>query len=1252
MKKRFGNKALIFILTFMLLTVATVLVVIANNSTVYQYADFTFTVNADGTTATITGVNLTERTSEFRIPYTVTDKNDSSKKYTVTAIKDNAFSSDSVRKNVFGKVTIASTVKEIGSGAFSGTYITGIVDLSKVTSIGSSAFKNCDGITEVILSDSITEIKESTFNDCFALSKVNTENIVTFGKQCFYNCRALYDITLGENARTINSYAFSNCDSLDGIIDNSMLTKIDSDAYAGCDKIEGFIIPDYLTLTSGSSGKKYFSPYEKDVYSNKYSQKPKEYKKEACFSLKGFYTLDSNPNYTSVDGVIYSKDGSKIIKYPTARTDEVFYLSDSVTTITSKVFDGTANLKEVVLTNNVTTIEKNAFTGSSIEFLYIPSSVGFIEFDTFKDCQSLNTVILGEDIKVIGAGAFTGSSVKLVISGNDNLTPVYLPKGEFCYASEYVCSEHIYGYDDKAPTCDEPGYRKCIACLRYEYVKETNHNGAIIESHSATCTEDGYRIVNCIDCGDTRAKAITEKANGHVSNGEVYTFPATFGTPTVKYSTCLVCEEIYVDDYIGNFKILGDVNCDSIVNQRDLELLNQFIASGSVSVSFKEENADLNKDGKIDAEDSKIVSAYLNKEIDELPVRDDIICYDHIVNEETLTIIKRSCREDGFRILYCSDCGHLNREIYTKRFPHEPDPNVPVDVIKPSCQAMGQKIYDCSICKTTIYETLDQLEHERSWYAIDGQRGLEYSSCASCGLLERREVSYAEFEKLLNSLPLICSCRTAKPCADLNSKPVEHLVEAYYTQESYSALVAILNNYTLALSQEVVDQNVEALRLAIRNAKYNVTDVPTIFIEDVPSTQDSGYLETRIIVASLDENGVPKIDAVEYNGEVKIRGRSSSGHSKKPYNIKFSSAINLFGMGAGKKYCLLSNNNDSTLIKNALMFEISHLFGIENSCKYKVVDLYTQGKYYGSYLLTTPVDVGEDRVDIDEDTDFLLEIETSFDTDNGSQDWFEQEEIFSPIFNMRTAVNEPEIQDMSGESLSLLHRYISAIDFAIYSGDEALINEVIDLESVAKYYILHDYLKEIDITWDSTRFYIKDGKLYAGPAWDFDLSMFWSKQNNGEEKYHYYQNLVINGTTYFSEGGEEGDSATGEWASLQWYKNGNAYGSYEIYFRALYLHAPCFMEEVRNQLNELKDEMTLVYTDGVDENGKKVTNVIDSIVNDPRIAESISRDIEKWNKPSQKVDVIALRKWLQARNEWMHSHYNPETNGTPINEAN
>ena len=1230
MKKRFGNKALIFVLTFLLLAVATVIVAVANTSSGYQYADFVFSVNADGTTATITGVNLTERTSEFRIPYTVTDKNDPEKTYTVTAINGvtkNASNTD-VSKLVFGKLTLPSTVTSIGSSAFSGTYITGAIDLSKVTSIGSSAFKNCDGITEVILSDSITEIKESTFEDCFALGKINTENVVTFSKKCFYNCRALYEFTFGEVARTVGEQAFYNCDAIDGkyakakndadygVLDNSMLTSTSNNAFQKCDKITFVKLPNI-----GIN----FSAYNE------------------CPNIQGYNVLDDNSTYTSVDGILYSKDGSMLIKYPTTRKDEVFKLSDTVTTITSNVFNKTEYLKEVVLSNNVKTIQPNAFTGSSIEFIYIPSSVGFLEFDVFKNCERLNTVILGEGINVIGAGAFTGSKVKLVIAGNDNVTPVYLPEGTFVYANEYICTEHIYGYDDKAPTCTEPGYRKCIACLRYEYIKETNHNGAILESHEATCTEDGYRVVNCFDCKDPRAIAITEKANGHVSNGSVVTIPATYRTPMVQYSTCLVCEEIYVDKYQGDFNILGDVNCDSVVDHKDLELLKSFVANNGTEELFNVENADLSKNGRIDNDDIEIVSAYLNNKLNGLPTRDDFVCYDHIANEETLTIIKRSCREDGFRILYCTDCGHLNSEIYTPRLAHQPDPNVPIDTIFPSCQAEGQKIYNCTICKTTIYESIEKLEHVRSWYAIKGQRGIEYSSCASCGLLERREVDYSEFEKLLHSLPLLCSCNASKPCEDLYSKPDEHLVAAYYTQESYNTLKTILSNYNSALSQETVDQNVEALLQAIKTAKYAVTDVPVVFIETVPDIQNDFYSDTRIIVASLDENGAPKIDVVDYNGQVKIRGRSSSGHTKKPYNIKFSSSIDLFGMGSGKKYCLLSNHLDPTLIKNALMYELSHLLGIDNSCKYQVVDLYTFGKYAGSYLLTTPVDVGEDRVDIDEDNDFLLEIESSFDNNKDKE---EQEEIFSPIFSIRTAVNAPEIQDMSGEALSLLHKHISAIDFAIYSGDEKAIREVVDLESVAKYYILHDYLKEVDIVWDSTRFYIKDGKLFAGPGWDFDLSMFWSSSIDGgtaADERAYYQNLLDgNGTTWFSEGGVEGDTATGEWASLQWYKNGTAMSKYRIYFRALYLHAPCFMDEVRAQLKDLKDEMTLLYEDGVDENGKKVTNIIDSIVNDPYIAESIDRDVVKWNKPGQREDIKALRKWLKERNEWLHNHYNPE----------
>ena len=346
MKKRFGKLGLFLILAIAIITASIILVVFAGEYDSGDGVKWKFDVNGDN--ATITGVTLTSKTKEFVIPSTITS---GEKTYTVTAIKDGAFRDN---KNVFGKLTLPSTLTSIGANAFQGTYIFGEIEIPEsVTSIGSSAFYNCDFITEVKLPGGITEIKESTFNDCYALGKVNTENIVTFEKNCFYNCRALHYVTIGKNAKTIGQGAFYNCDSLDGIIDNSMLESISSEAYAGCDKIDGFIIPNNLKLTVGDSGKKYFAPYEKESYKVTFLSSPEEYKKQACLSLKGFYTLDSNENYSSVDGVLYSKDGTTLIKYPIQRDEEVYTISDKTATISTNAFYGVLYLDEIVLNKSL-----------------------------------------------------------------------------------------------------------------------------------------------------------------------------------------------------------------------------------------------------------------------------------------------------------------------------------------------------------------------------------------------------------------------------------------------------------------------------------------------------------------------------------------------------------------------------------------------------------------------------------------------------------------------------------------------------------------------------------------------------------------------------------------------------------------------------------------------------------------------------------------------------------------------------------
>ena len=115
---------------------------------------------------------------------------------------------------------------------------------------------------------------------------------------------------------------------------------------------------------------------------------------------------------------------------------------------------------------------------------------------------------------------------------------------------------------------------------------------------------------------------------------------------------------------------------------------------------------------------------------------------------------------------------------------------------------------------------------------------------------------------------------------------------------------------------------------------------------------------------------------VSNSGTVNVRGNSTSLADKKAYNLKFDSSINPFGMGTAKKWSLLANIFDKTMIRNYMglnfqrylestqtPFENNVSKAFTSNCKN--VDLYVDGKYLGTYLLTESVEVGADRVNID-----------------------------------------------------------------------------------------------------------------------------------------------------------------------------------------------------------------------------------------------------------------------------------------------
>ena len=242
--------------------------------------------------------------------------------------------------------------------------------------------------------------------------------------------------------------------------------------------------------------------------------------------------------------------------------------------------------------------------------------------------------------------------------------------------------------------------------------------------------------------------------------------------------------------------------------------------------------------------------------------------------------------------------------------------------------------------------------------------------------------------------------------------------------------------------------------------------------------KSDGYVNATVEIENVD--GTIFSD----NVTMKVRGNSTAFDviKKKSYNFKFSKKKNVLGMGSGKKWALISNVYDPTLARNYVALSIAKELGIQYTSEFKVVEVVVDGSFRGCYLLVEPVGTGIDRVDIDVDgnngkKDFLIELEAS------------RKEDDVKYFNsngLRFAVSEPD--PPSDEQLSYIQSTIDDVINVIKDGAKEEVESIIDIDSFVKFYLLNEYMKTVDFGFSSVYFYYKDGKLYAGPPWDYDLS--------------------------------------------------------------------------------------------------------------------------------------------------------------------
>lgn len=167
----------------------------------------------------------------------------------------------------------------------------------------------------------------------------------------------------------------------------------------------------------------------------------------------------------------------------------------------------------------------------------------------------------------------------------------------------------------------------------------------------------------------------------------------------------------------------------------------------------------------------------------------------------------------------------------------------------------------------------------------------------------------------------------------------------------------------------------KAVTVGIAGVNYNVTaiksgDVGTVYIDTssgsisaINGSDDHSVSETGTIMVVRPDG------TVDYHGIMdKMSGRGNGtwneGSLKKPYNIKLNKSTSLLGMGAAKKWCLLANSGDSTLVKDQLTYDFAKYIGIKYQPTCKPVDLYVNQQYIGSYQLSERVEIKTNRIDI------------------------------------------------------------------------------------------------------------------------------------------------------------------------------------------------------------------------------------------------------------------------------------------------
>jgi hypothetical protein len=248
-------------------------------------------------------------------------------------------------------VDIQQGVKSIGNYAFSGcSSLTSVTIPNSVTSIGSSAFTGCRSLISIAIPNSVESIGDSAFYGCSGLTSITIPDLVTsIGSDAFHYCSSLTAITVDTN----NSYY----SSMDGVLFNKSQSTLvlypagktgnDYTIPNSVTSIENYAFYNCIGLTSVTI------PSSVEIIGN--------YAFYGCTGLTAINVNGSNPEFSSINGVLFNKDKTTLIKYPAAKVETSYTIPSSATEIGAWAFERCRNLTAITVPASVESIGEAPF---------------------------------------------------------------------------------------------------------------------------------------------------------------------------------------------------------------------------------------------------------------------------------------------------------------------------------------------------------------------------------------------------------------------------------------------------------------------------------------------------------------------------------------------------------------------------------------------------------------------------------------------------------------------------------------------------------------------------------------------------------------------------------------------------------------------------------------------------------------------------------------------------------------------------